>query len=291
MGRNRVVVCVFLLLISVPGSTLAQQNPAPMQVRKTLVNQDVVQMMKARFADSTIIKLIKANETEFDASVPAVMQLKSAGVSQVVIEAMLSAGTKKTVISESLGEVSHPLVPPATVKMPEVPDEIGVYVRQNSKLVAIDPEIVNWRTGGVIKEAVTLGFDKGHINGTVRRPHSKLDLTSAGGRASTLMGIAAPLELYVRCRDGDSASEYQLLRFWEKGDRREFRTVTGGVLHASGGAQDNVMDFTYEKVAVRTYKVELKNLGMGEYGFLAPGTTAGLNAASRGKVYTFRIAE
>jgi len=67
--------------------------------------------------------------------------------------------------------------------------------------------------------------------------------------------------------------------------------VTGGVLHASGGAQNNVIDFTFDKVASRTYKVELMNLSVGEYGFLAPGTTANLNAASQGKVYTFRIVE
>jgi hypothetical protein len=72
---------------------------------------------------------------------------------------------------------------------------------------------------------------------------------------------------------------------------REFRTVTGGVLHASGGAQNNVMEFTFNKVASRTYRVELGNLSVGEYGFLAPGTTASLNAASQGKVYTFRIAD
>jgi hypothetical protein len=43
----------------------------------------------------------------------------------------------------------------------------------HGKLVAIEPEIVNWRTGGVIKNAVTLGLDKGHVNGTVAGPRSK----------------------------------------------------------------------------------------------------------------------
>jgi hypothetical protein len=64
-----------------------------------------------------------------------------------------------------------------------------------------------------------------------------------------------------------------------------------GHLEVKGGAQDNVLEFKFQKVASRTYKVVLKGLGPGEYGFLAPGTTAGLNAASQGKVYTFRIAE
>jgi hypothetical protein len=276
-------------------STFSQQDSGRMQIRKALINQDVVQMVKTRFADSTIIKLIKANETDFDVSLPAVVQLKNAGVSQAVIETMLSVGTKKTVASTGPVEVPRPLTTPPTVATPakasEIPDEIGVYFEQNGKLVSIDPEIVNWRTGGVIKEAVTLGLDKGHINGTVRGPHSKLDLTSGTNAAARMMGVEGSLEFYIRCPDGDSASEYQLLRFWEKGDRREFRTVTGGVLHESGGAQDNVMEFKFEKVATRTFKIDLKNLGIGEYGFLAPGTTASPNAASQGKIYTFRIVE
>jgi hypothetical protein len=125
----------------------------------------------------------------------------------------------------------------------------------------------------------------------VRKPHSTLDLSSGSGRASALMGVDGSLEFYIRCPEGDSASEYQLLHFWDKVDRREFRTVTGGVLHASGGAQDNVMDFTFEKVGPQTYKIELKGLPPGEYGFLAPGTTASPNAASQGKAYTFRLTE
>jgi hypothetical protein len=59
----------------------------------------------------------------------------------------------------------------------------------------------------------------------------------------------------------------------------------------SAAVQDNVMDFSFEKIAPHTYKVQLKNLRAGEYGFLAPGTTASMNAASQGKVYTFRIIE
>jgi hypothetical protein len=78
---------------------------------------------------------------------------------------------------------------------------------------------------------------------------------------------------------------------WGKGDRREFRAVTGGVLHASGGTQDNVVHFDYEKVANRIYKIKVPKLSVGEYGFLAPGAVASANAASQGKIYTFQIVE
>lgn len=283
---------VALCLLLSPCAAMGRQNAGQVQVRSVFINQDVVQMVKSRFADSTIIKLIRVNETNFDLSVPAVIKLKNAGVSQAVIEAMISAGANKKPAAPIRVEVAPQPAPPLSpAKAADLPDEIGVYVRKDGKLLEIEPEIVNWRTGGVIKSTVTLGLDKQHINGTVRKPHSTLDLSSGSGRAGAFMGIADSLEFYIRCPEGDSASEYQLLHFWEKVDRREFRTVTGGVLHASGGAEDNSIDFKFEKVAPRTYKVELKGLAPGEYGFLAPGTTASPNAASQGKTYTFRIVE
>jgi hypothetical protein len=210
------------------------------------------------------------------------LKLNEAGVSQAVIQAMLSTGVGRKVN-----------VPPAIAVVPskspqsssEFPDEVGVYEVLRGKLVTIEPEIVNWRTGGVVKNAVTLGLDKGHVNGTVAGPRSQLTV------ASTPFGMAGPIEFYIRCLEGNSASEYQLLRFWEKSDRREFRSVTGGVLHASGGAENNVIAFKFEKVAPRTYKIELPSLALGEYGFLAPGAAASADLASRGKIYTFRIVE
>ena len=52
-------------------------------------------MVKDKFADSTIVKAIEANHTAFDVSATALIVLKDSGVSQTVIEAMLSAGIPK----------------------------------------------------------------------------------------------------------------------------------------------------------------------------------------------------
>jgi hypothetical protein len=79
--------------------------------------------------------------------------------------------------------------------------------------------------------------------------------------------------------------------FLGKADRREFRSVTGGVLHAISGAENNVIAFKFDKVAPRTHEVELSNLPVGQYGLLAPGAAASADLASRGKVYTFRIVD
>ena len=65
------------------------------QTRKPLTNQDVVNMTKQALARSIIVKAIQANDTDFDVSAQARVDLKTAGVDASVMEAMLSAQDSK----------------------------------------------------------------------------------------------------------------------------------------------------------------------------------------------------
>lgn len=86
-------------------------------IKKPLTNQDVIQMVRTKFADSTILKTIQASETNFDISVTALVALKTAGASQQVIEEMLSVGTsKKEVRLKAIP--TPPSVPPPTNSLP-----------------------------------------------------------------------------------------------------------------------------------------------------------------------------
>ena len=277
------IVCLTVLGGTLGMRAAAQQSSAPLPAHP-LTNQDIMRMARAGFGDPTIVKMIDSHGAAFDLSVDGLLKLKEAGVSQGVIDKKLSAGTEaKPAVASVPANSFAASVKPA--ELSQFLDEVGVYQAVHGKLVAIEPEIVNWRTGGVIKNAVTLGLDKGHVNGTVAGPRSKTTV------ATTPLGMAGSLVFYIRCLEGNSASEYQLLRFWQKGDRREFRSVTGGVLHMSGGATNNVIEYHFDKIAPRTYKVEIPTLALGEYGFLAPGAAASADMASRGKIYTFRIIE
>lgn len=262
----------------------AQQDLASNQQQLALNNDGVLAMIREKFDDATVVRMIQTHSTNFDLSVDAMIRLKQAGVSQTVLQAMIAAVPDPTAGPPAAQPAGAKYAPIPTTPI-EVPDEIGVYVRQKGKLIAVEPEIVNWQTGGVVKQLATLGLDKGHVNGTVAGVHSGLTVSPSP------LGMAGPIEFIIHCPDGNSASEYQLLRFWEKSDRREFRSVTGGVLHASSGAKDNVIAFRFDKIAPRTYKVALPSIGTGEFGFLAPGMAASADMASRGKVYTFRIIE
>jgi hypothetical protein len=67
--------------------------------------------------------------------------------------------------------------------------------------------------------------------------------------------------------------------------------MTGGVFHSSGGATRDVVPFEGKRVASRTFRVVLPNLGAGEYGFLPPGAVGSASSASVGKLYSFRLVE
>lgn len=84
-------------------------------------------------------------------------------------------------------------------------------------------------------------------------------------------------------------SEYDLLRFRLNSDSREFRVLTGGVFHSTGGADRDEVPFKPVKTAPRTYQFTLGADTPGaEYGILPPGTG---NATNGGKIYTFAISE
>jgi hypothetical protein len=102
--------------------------------------------------------------------------------------------------------------------------------------------------------------------------------------------VSAPVEFVIKAPEGTSATEYQLLKLYEKGNRREFRALTGGVFHASKGDERNVLLFQPEKAANRIWRVRLNDLRTGEYGFLPPGVSSASISAS-GKMYTFGVIE
>jgi hypothetical protein len=79
------------------GATLAVVEPAE---GAAIGNADIQDMVAAAFSDSTIIAVIDANAVEFDLSPRALVALKSAGVSEPVIEAMLAAETDKKQVAE-----------------------------------------------------------------------------------------------------------------------------------------------------------------------------------------------
>ena len=278
--RAKCTLLLAAILLLFPGLVFAQSN-------KPLSNDDVVQMVKGGFDESTTITAIESADTSFDNSVQALMALKAAGVSEKVISAMLAATKKKAEAAKPAAAAAAP-TPAAN---PDVPEDMGVYTKLKGSLVEMYAEVVSWKSGGVGKSMLSMGMTKGHVNATVSGPKSKLQ-------------FGLPAELVIKCSEGVTPSEYMLLKLDEKGDRREFRAVTGGVYHSSGGAQKDAIKFDFQKIAPRTYKIVLAGLKKGEYGILPPGggsvgaTGGGASGQTvqggsmqSGKLYSFGVIE
>jgi len=67
------------------------------KVKETMTNADVVEMVKAGLAESTIILAVQQSEPNFDTSPKALIELSKQGVSQKIMDAMLQPQPTKTV--------------------------------------------------------------------------------------------------------------------------------------------------------------------------------------------------
>ena len=242
------------------------------QAQKPLTNSDIVEMTKAGFDEDTIIKAIEANKPSYDTSAQGLLALKNAGVSAKVIKAILTTATPAAQLAGGT-----PAAPQSTAA--NLPTEIGVYIKKDDQWVDVQPEVVNWKTGGVLKNIASAGIVKGDVNGRINGAHSR-------------NALRTPLGFLIIAPEGVAITEYQLIHLREQQDAREFRTVTGGVLHVSSGATRDLLQFEGTKVANRTFSVNLPTLGAGEYGFLPPGAIVSSHSSgSIGKMYTFRVGE
>jgi hypothetical protein len=264
---RKIILAVVLLAIS--PLLFAQQS---------LDNDAVIKLTKAGLSDDLIVSTINASTGTYDTSTDGLIALKRARVSDRVVSAIVAK------VAQPAPPPVPPLAPmPGSASASSIPagiDEVGVYYKDKSGAwTALMPEIVNFKTGGVFKSFISNGIVKGDLNGHIQAPHAKTIVTF-------------PVVFAVYVPEGTAITEYQLLRLRPNSDSREFRSVTGGVMHVSGGATRDSLEYLPEKIAPRVYQITLlSTTGAGEYGLLPPGSTGSSNMGSSGKIYSVSIPE
>lgn len=302
----------YLLIGALLACGICAQQPSA-----TMDDQRVVSLHKMGLTTDEMVRMINsAPDVHFDLSPAAMAALTDAGIPDDVIKAMAArmngSSTSGTTVPPPVKHDGQATIPaavpvkdnPATVpfdnpaavptntptQVPrdnravlpahtptELPTDVGVYYNAGDHWEDIMPEVVNWQTGGVIKSISTIGIVKGDVNGRIKKSSSRLRLS-------------VPAELLVYCLEGVEITEYQLIHLRAHSDSREFRTVTGGVFHRSGGAKRDTLEFESSRVAKRTYMVKLPPLEAGEYGLLPPGLSMANSASAQlGKMYTFSV--
>ncbi len=263
--------------------------------QQELTNESVIKMTKAGLSAEIVASSVKSQPGHYDISADGLIALKKAGVGDAVISAIIAhnatpaatpgpaAASAGTTGGFGGGFGGGPAGGDATATngLPAGVDSTGLYYKdKNGNWAEVNAEVVNFKTGGALKHIGTAGIVKGDLNGHVAGSHSKLPLPS-------------PAEFILYLPEGVSPGEYQLIRFRATSESREFRSLTGGVVHSSGGANRDTADFTSRKIAPHVYAITLNaDIGKGEYGFLPPLDTAnGKSISSSGKIYTFSFGE
>ena len=239
--------------------------------QQALNNDSVIKLVKAGLSEDLIVSTINGSAGTYDTSAEGLIALKQAGVSDKVVTAIVLKGTAPSAAQAA----------PATASgLPAGIDEVGVYYKDKTGAWApLLPEIVNFKSGGVMKSFMTNGIVKGDLNGHISGVHAKNSGTF-------------PVVFAVYVPEGTAITEYQLLRLRPNSDSREFRSVTGGVMHVSGGATRDSLEFHSDKIAPRLYQITLQaSTGKGEYGLLPPGATGSSNLGSSGKIYSISVTE
>ena len=254
--RRSVFAVLFLVFASV---LTAQQG---------LNNDGVIKMVKAGLSDEVVAATVTSSPGTYDTSADALVALKTAGVADKVVAAMVSKATAPAAPAVS------------SSSLPKGIDEVGVYYKDKSgNWISLMPEVVNFKSGGALKKFATNGIIKNDINGHIEGKNAKTQVT-------------LPVVFAVYVPEGTAITEYQLVRLRQQSSSREFRSKTGGVIHESGGAKRDLVEFQPEKLAPRLYQLSIEqSAGKGEYGIIPPGSYSSSNMASGGKIYSVSVLE
>jgi hypothetical protein len=171
---------------------LAEPQELPLPDREPpagVGNAEVLEMVAAEFSDETIVVVIAANPPRFDVAPRALVELKVAGVSERVIEAMLAAEIAAEAADE---ETATPPTPPsaelakltAMIEQLAAQQEAAVEVRQ---AVAVEVRRESARVDPAPRAWLVVGDERTVIAPTIAQ------VAFAGGRRGerfkTLQGL------------------------------------------------------------------------------------------------------
>src|ERR1700743_747323 len=163
---------VVLAVVFYAAMVLAQQ---------TLSNDSVLKLVKAGMGDDLIVNMINSQPGSFALAADDVVALKAGGASDKVIGAMLLKNAGGAPVQ------AKSLAPAAGLV-----NEIGVYYKKGDTWIDLEPEVVNFKTGGVLKAIATEGIVKGDVNGHINGAESKTQLKT-------------PVEILIYAPEGGAA--------------------------------------------------------------------------------------
>jgi len=255
----------FMLVLAVVSLTLL--SATSLTAQEVLTNDSVLAMKKAGMSDSLILAKIRTSQTKFDTSTKGLIGLKSAGLSDQIIEAMV--GHSGSPGSSSAPAAAAPAAPAAAAASATTARETIFHLTGN--------KYVELTAAASSVEFNTSFFD------------SKSELVLRGKKAQYRISDRKPV-FYSTW----SANDVPLVRLKPGSDHddRNLKISSGSYAPFGGSTKFGVrsedkVDVESEKDARGLYKMTPKEpLKPGEYGFVL---TYGMAGGTSGRVFDFGV--
>lgn len=148
--------------------------------------------MTAGLSDDLIISAINSSPGTYNTSADGLIALKGAGATDKVVAAILVKSNGGSVSAAS----ASPTAAPSAPTLPPGIDSEGIYYKDSSGTWQdVTAEVVNFKTGGVVKHVASVGIVKGDLNGHIGGGKSKL-------------ALKAPASFIIYLPEGRSPGEY-----------------------------------------------------------------------------------
>jgi hypothetical protein len=267
MKRTLLSFCAVLIL----AAFAVCQQPASNQ---PLVNDSIVEMVRAGLSEDIIIAKIQNAAANYDVSTSGLVSLGKEKVSDNIIKTMMEAQRNEDL--RRAMPVAAPVVDSLDPNSPDAPHDPGIYLytkaSSGQRLILLEPTVyTQGKVGGVFTSAITYGIVKVKYRAVIRGANAQLRIdpspvfyfyfeeTNAGLSHSTFAN--------------SSPNEFTLQRFDRKENSRETVVMSANAYGATSGADEKKsVPFNFVKLRPGVYKVTPKvPLTPGEYGFIAAG--------------------
>lgn len=274
------------LILSIGAITASAQD-------EVMTNAEVISLTRAGLSSPLIVGKIRTSTSDFDLSTDSLIELKSAGVTDDVVAAMLEAKSGKSPTASANGTPRAAGDP----NDPMSPHGYGIYLFEErngqKKMTQLQPNVsAQNRTGGGFTRAVTpfgLGKTKTKANLPGRNAALQIGSTSpvfyfyldvSSGGLNTASGIPS------------TPNEFALVRFNQRSDNREVTIAKQNDWGGKGGLSDEyVVPFDSEDLGDGVFRITpKKDLKKGEYGFyLLNSGNSNASAAIGSKFFDFGV--
>ncbi|MCS7023442.1 MAG: hypothetical protein NZV14_01475 [Bryobacteraceae bacterium] len=232
--------------------------------QETLNNESIIKLVKSGLGEDLILNVIRQQPGNYKMGADDLVALKSAGVSERIISAMLARGREASPASPEAAA-------PATASRTSI-NRPGIYYKKGNEFFELISEEVEWAEKGAVKSFVSAGIIKKDLKGTLAGPGSRNFLTH-------------PIEVIFSLDAGQSINNFLLLPMRVNKGQRSF--VVGPVNQKSGVAKGAIA-FGVEKLADNQFRMVLQTpLAPGEYGILLTSDVGSSTGTS--KIFTFRV--